>query len=453
MTDKSDRPDIVVPEETAGRGQFLKGELRRKYFCCPDILTQFERLTPHTRKSSIYLLLTADQAKQLFALPGPFTFEGSFCTRDDVIETRVAKDIWLKPISQITHKEALYWTQTSGAIGSLEITTRFMRGPELDSRRDTYSAWLVARPCFALQILANQTKEEAEDSAKYGFSQLDINFSLTDGAIASIHRYPHFPWIVTTRKMKIRGYSITVEGFKDPLTAKRDVDILILLASFASRELSISAHWSYETKEQCFQFWQFNISKFRKRYEREEPVVPRDRDECRAFLQTAFDKYSTTPMHQPLFEAAIYTLLNNQTTLEVDIARLFSAIQGALYFATQVPINPQKRPSNGDLYRKFLTAHPSVSDGLWPLIDRQAGPPLTDLRNAIVHGEAFSEQEWTALSYAGEHLRWHLERIILVALGWDIEKSTVSKGTLGLFTAYQNWQQQRNQLTSRLSPP
>jgi hypothetical protein len=129
------------------------------------------------------------------------------------------------------------------------------------------------------------------------------------------------------------------------------------------------------------------------------------------------------------------------------------AVQGALYFATQIPLNPQKRPRIGDLYRKFLKAYPGTFDGLWPFIDRQEGPPLYDLRNAIVHGEAFSEQEWLALSYAGEHLRWHIERIILVALGWDVEKSTVSGRALGFFTAYQNWKQERNQLAGWLSSP
>jgi hypothetical protein len=58
-----------------------------------------------------------------------------------------------------------------------------------------------------------------------------------------------------------------------------------------------------------------------------------------------------------------------------------------------------------------------------------------------------------ALSYAGEHLRWHLERIILIALGWDIEKSAVSSRALGLFTAYQKWKQERDKLATRLSPP
>ncbi len=451
MTDESERLDIVVPEESAGRGPLLRGELRQERFCCPDVLTQFEHITPHTRKTRIHLLLTAAQAKSLFARSGPFAFEGSLCIRDGVIETRVAKDIWLKSITQITHKEAIYWTQTSGDISSLEIRTKFMPGSELDSRRDISSAWFVARPCFALGILANQTKEEAEEAAKFGFSKQDINFSLSNGATASIHRYPYFPGIIASRSGTFRGYSIPVSGVKDPEATKRDVDILILLASFASRERSISAYWSYETKGEFCRFWQFNIGKFRKRYEREEPVVPRDREECFDFLQTAFNRYSAASTHQPLLEAAIYALLNNQTTMEADIARLFSAIQGALYFATQAPLNPQKRPRIADLCRKFLTAHPDTFDGLWPLIDRQACSPLNDLRNAIVHGEAFSEQEWLALSYAGEHLRWHLERIILVALGWNVEKSAVSKRALSWFNAYRDWKKESNQLAGRPS--
>jgi hypothetical protein len=170
-------------------------------------------------------------------------------------------------------------------------------------------------------------------------------------------------------------------------------------------------------------------------------------------LQTAFSKYFAASRHQPLLEAAIYALLNEAATLEVEIARLFSAIQGALYFATQFPLDPRKRPRIGNLYREFLKGHPNIFTGLWPLIDRQAGPPLSDLRNAVVHGEAFTEQEWLALSYAREHLRWHLERIVLVALGWDFEKSAVSTRALGLFTAYQEWKQERDKLANRPSPP
>jgi hypothetical protein len=70
-----------------------------------------------------------------------------------------------------------------------------------------------------------------------------------------------------------------------------------------------------------------------------------------------------------------------------------------------------------------------------------------------VHGEAFSEADWLALSYAGEHLRWYLERIILVALGWDIEKSSVSKTALSRFYAHWKWEEERDKLNLRLKNP
>ena len=452
MANKAERPDIVVPEEAAGRGPFMRGELRKDQLRCLDVLAQFEQLAPHTRRSRIYLLLSAEQAKRLFVVNGPLEFEGSFSTRDGVIETRIARDIWPKPITQITHEEAFYWAQNSGRIGSLESRTRFLPGPELDARKNPSTAWFVARPCFAVQILANHDKDEAEEAAKFGFSRPDVAFTLSDGATASICGYLRFHRPGALRDVKRNGYSILVEGAKDPFTAKRDVDALLLLASFASRQRTLSAHWSYETREELIRLWQFNIGKFRKRYDGEEPVVPRDRDECRAFLQTAFDKYSVS-IHQPVLEAAIYALLNREMTLDVNIARLFSAIQGALYFATQRSLNPKGRPHIGELYRDFVAAHPDIFDGLWPLLGSQTDAPLYYLRNAIVHGEAFSEVDWTALSYAGEHLRWHLERIILAALGWDIEKSTVSNRVLSLFTAYQGWKPERDRLAAGMVTP
>jgi hypothetical protein len=248
-------------------------------------------------------------------------------------------------------------------------------GPELDSRKNPSTAWFVARPCFALQILANHDKEEAEEVARFGFSKSDVAFSLSDGATASIQRYLRFHRPGALRDVKCNGYSILVEGAKDPVAAKRDVDVLLLLASFASRQRTLSAYWSYETKDEWVRLWQFDIGKFRKRYDGEEPVVPRDRNECRAFLQTAFDKYSAST-HQPLLEAAIYALLSHEITLEVNVARLFSAIQGALCFATQRPLNPKQRPHIGELYRDFLAAHPDIFDGLWPLLGSRTDASL-----------------------------------------------------------------------------
>ena len=449
---KPERPDIVIPEEAAGRGPLMSGELRSKDNRYPEMLVQFEKIAPHTRKSRIYLFPTVEQARYLFHAPhGPYSFEGTLCSLEDVTETWLAKDIWLKPPTQISHKEAIYWSQTSGQIGTLEIKARYQSGPRLDSRKKHSPAWFVARRCLALQILANHDEEEAADSAKYGFSKQDVFLTLSDGAKASVRRYMKYSRRGASREITRSGYSITVDGYGDPVTAKKDVDSLLVLASFASRERTISAHWSYETGKELSRFWQFNFGKLCKRIERKEPLVRRDREECRDFLQKAFDVYSGSK-HQALLDSAIYTLMDNDQTMETGIAKLFSGIQGALLFATQHPLTG-KRPLIGTLFRTFTAANSGAFDDLWPLVDLRLGPPLSHFRNAIVHGEAFSESDWLALSYAGEHLRWYLERIILIALGWDIGKSSVSKTALRLFYAHWKWPEERDKLASRLQNP
>lgn len=449
---KPERPDMVVPEEAVGRGPLMTGELRSTDNRYPGMLVQFEKIAPHTRKSRIYLFPVVEQAKHIFHAPhGPYSFEGELCTREDVIETWLAKDIWLKPSTQISHKETAYWSQTSGQIGTLEIRTRYLPGPELDSRKDRSPAWFIARRCFALQILSNRDEEEAAESAKYGFSMPDLFLTLLDGAKVSIHRYMKYSRQGISREITRRGYSITADGYKDPATAKKDVDALLVLASFASRERTISAHWSYEVKKEWIRLWQFNFGKFHKRIDREEPLIRRDREECRDFLQKAYEIYSGSK-HKALLDSAIYTLMDNDQTLETSIVKLFSGIKGALVFATQHPLTG-KRPLIGTLFRVFAATHSIAFDDLWPLVDPRQGPPLSNFRNAIVHGEAFSEADWLALSYAGEHLRWYLERVILIALGWDIEKSSVSKSALRLFYAHWKWQGERNKLASRLKNP
>lgn len=95
----------------------------------------------------------------------------------------------------------------------------------------------------------------------------------------------------------------------------------------------------------------------------------------------------------------------------------FSGIQGALVFALQAPPSRNRRQAR-TLFEEFVRQKGYPLNDLWPLYSG-TGTPLSKIRNSIVHGEAFSEGEFMALSYAAENLQWHLERIILIALGWD----------------------------------
>jgi hypothetical protein len=108
------KPEFVVPEEAAGRGPIMVGELRSDHHRYPGMLAQFSKIAPHTRRARIYLFPTVEQAKLLYGSNGPFAFETSFAPQDGVIESHKASDIWLDPGSQIGNRVATYWTQTSG---------------------------------------------------------------------------------------------------------------------------------------------------------------------------------------------------------------------------------------------------------------------------------------------------------------------------------------------------
>ncbi len=175
--------------------------------------------------------------------------------------------------------------------------------------------------------------------------------------------------------------------------------------------------------------WRFNVKKFQQRDPHTEPLLPRDREAVGKFLKTAFPIYRSA-LHSALFDGAVYALMARKLVIELRTARLFAGIQGALLFALQEP-RTQKRPQVRGLYEKFLAKYGDHFSDLWPLLrDIQGGPSLSDLRNAVVHGDMFGEEDFLALSYASENLEWTLERILLLTLGWKIDESYVSVGTL-----------------------
>jgi hypothetical protein len=130
-------------------------------------------------------------------------------------------------------------------------------------------------------------------------------------------------------------------------------------------------------------------------------------------------------MHTELFDGAVYALMARELVLEVRIARLFSGIQGALVFALQEP-RGKKRAQVRSLYEKFLIKYGSHFNDLWPLLgDPQGGPSLSDLRNAVAHGETFTKDDFLALSYASQNLEWMLERIWNWSLScWNSSRSS-----------------------------
>lgn len=72
-----------------------------------------------------------------------------------------------------------------------------------------------------------------------------------------------------------------------------------------------------------------------------------------------------------------------------------------------------------NLFQTYSIEH----DDLWPLFDTQGGCSLVGIRNAIVHGEALTERDWSAILEAERSLEVLVYRVCLSLLGWDYKRS------------------------------
>lgn len=93
------------------------------------------------------------------------------------------------------------------------------------------------------------------------------------------------------------------------------------------------------------------------------------------------------------------------------------------------------------VFKKFCEHHSLDLGDLWPVIGNHADWPLTEVRHRLVHGDPFVERPPEALACAGLHLGWVVERMILCALGWPIERSNVRRDFLSAtYPEHANWE-------------
>lgn len=215
----------------------------------------------------------------------------------------------------------------------------------------------------------------------------------------------------------------------------RDISGLLILASLVSRERSDFGYWSVrEPSGRNTQNWRFGFEKWPKRFREDEPLI-RMEGYCSDFLTSALKRYLASPDSSAV-DSAVYALLATELPIETRIVRLYTALQAALIFALSLPSSTNKKM--GDLYQMFENKLQINIADLWPLIDGPGKPSLNRIRNAIVHGRSFTARDdFDSLIIASENLRWLLERVLLVTLGWDVERSAVSQRNLSKYTAHQ----------------
>ncbi|MCI5163735.1 MAG: hypothetical protein D3917_17310 [Candidatus Electrothrix sp. AX5] len=84
---------------------------------------------------------------------------------------------------------------------------------------------------------------------------------------------------------------------------------------------------------------------------------------------------------------------------------------------------------------------------MWPVVNKEDGITLSEIRNKLIHGDPFTLIQESCLLSAMIQLKWIAERMILSVLGWPIEKSQVSKEVFKKMTSSVSWQEKRRILS------
>ena len=116
-------------------------------------------------------------------------------------------------------------------------------------------------------------------------------------------------------------------------------------------------------------------------------------------------------------------------------------------FLMKQKLSELNRVSLGTAFEAFCKHYSVQLTDLWPVVKRDSGVSLSDVRNMLVHGEHFGPDQYEALSFAQFHLRWTVERMILSVLTWPIDKSTVSPQFLGSWIPYKEWKTKQSSLS------
>jgi hypothetical protein len=268
----------------------------------------------------------------------------------------------------------------------------------------------------------------------------------------------------------------------------RTLDGVLLLASFAARQRSVCLGWDAEDpKRYVRQFVRNrtipNSSKSATSYR--ETLI--DKLQIQEFMRTAYGPFASFTPQDALRRAISFTVPTKDGTLDSEFVALYTAVEilvlqlrrsTGLEFivgpdefkgvrkelkscidALTTTVDREKkslmkqklselnRVSFATAFEEFCKYYSVPLTDLWPVVKRDSGASLTDVRNKLVHGEHFGLDQYEALRFAELHLRWTVERMILSVLNWPTDKSNVSPQFLKSWIAYNEWKTKQPSLS------
>ena len=274
-----------------------------------------------------------------------------------------------------------------------------------------------------------------------------------------------------------------------PILSFEPIDDFLMLTSFSARQRCVSLGWETYSSSEVTRYYRRDITipEIKKNHSFNDTLI--DIKDFERFISIAYNSFVTTEEKDLLRQALYRSIGKERATFESNYLSLFSALETLVLlfrkshdlefivnpnewndfrnemknFIKSHPLFSERKNKRKLLYEKlpeltrvsFYTAFNSFCDfynidlnDLWPIVNREEGISLSDLRNKIVHGDTFNPRQYRALMSAGEHLRWILERSILSVLCWPYAESKVSQNFLSKnMTMYKEWNEDRGILT------
>lgn len=266
----------------------------------------------------------------------------------------------------------------------------------------------------------------------------------------------------------------------------QELDDLLMFTSFSARQRCVCLGWEKYDYSKIITNYRRSISiPDEKKHSFHETLI--EVNDFAEFITTVFD-YFTSSKRKELLRQAIFRAMREKGTIESNFLSLYSALEtlvflhrvsdetetiltqsewkemmkGIKIFLKKHQLLSGRKDKRKQIYEKlpelnrisFFSAFESFCnhfnvnlEDLWPVVNRNEGVSLSDIRNKLIHGDTFNRLQEKALMSAVEHLRWIVERSILAVLNWHSSKSKVCEGFLQQMTMHKVWREDRKILT------
>jgi len=372
-------------------------------------------------------------------------------------------------------------TSAIGNVGALE-TVLFMDLPHARKRRTHLTLFLTPN-----RMLHPNRSEALSFTGAVRHRKLgaDDRVSVKVPHVGSVRFDYHHDWqfsedqdVRQSRRYLVANVLASVPALESSTILKsvvRPIEDLLLLAAFASRTPTRCAGWLAADHIVYAEYYRRRISlptgKQRHRTIANGGLLgPTDFSQ---FLNHAINVFYKSNVQSEIRQS-IYALNNSsEQTIEYRFISLFLAFEGLMEgliadhardrFAKDKPIRKTVREdllkqldawvnenrisdelrsqfakqinrvqaiSLPERFKMLSKNIPFVHGDLWPIVSTGTTMSLYKIRNLLAHGSSFEERNFDALTNAGHHIEWHLERLLCAVLGWPMEKTDLASSAL-----------------------